>query len=169
MPTTYKLIQTVTVGGAGASTIEFTSIPQIYTDLKLVISSRAAGVNIDVQSISFNGGGVVITGSRYLDSNNSGSPRQSALNYYQALSQPSTYTAGIFASSEIYIGNYSSTSYPKSLSSDSVLETNAVGNYIGFTSGWWNSTSAITTLTIQNQNGNFVQYSSASLYGIKNS
>ena len=33
-------IQTVTVGSGGASSIDFTSIPQTYTDLCLVYSAR---------------------------------------------------------------------------------------------------------------------------------
>jgi hypothetical protein len=40
MAATYKLIETVTVGSGGAANIEFTSIPQTYTDLKLVISGK---------------------------------------------------------------------------------------------------------------------------------
>ena len=169
MPVTHKLIQTVTVGDAGLASIEFTSIPQTFTDLKIIVSSRATGAAVDVMGIAFNGGSVVITGARYLDSNNSGAPRHGALYYYQGLSQPSSYTAGVFASSEFYVPNYSSASYSKSISADSVLETNATGSYMGITASWWNNTSAITSLTITQVNGNFVQYSSASLYGIKNS
>jgi len=33
MAVTHKLIQTITVGSGGAVSIEFTSIPQGYTDL----------------------------------------------------------------------------------------------------------------------------------------
>ena len=169
MAVTHKLIQTITVGSGGAVSIEFTSIPQGYTDLVLVVSSRATGSAVDVQAIVINGGTTIMTSGRYLDSNNTGTPRSGNLYYYQTLSQPSSYTANVFASSNIYISRYSSTIAPKTLSADSVLETNAAGNYIGLTGSLWNSTSPITTLSIQNQNGNFVQYSSASLYGIKNS
>ena len=166
MAVTHKLIQTITVGAGGAASIEFTSIPQTYTDLILMISSRATGAAIDVQAIVINGGTTTMTSAIYLDSNNSGTPRSGSLYYYQALSQPSSYTANVFASSNIYIAGYSSTTASKTLSAESALETNASGSYIGFTASFWNSTAAITTLSIQNQNGNFVQYSSASLYGI---
>ena len=35
-------ISTVTVGSGGASTIEFNNIPQIYTDLKILLSLRSS-------------------------------------------------------------------------------------------------------------------------------
>jgi len=42
MPTNPNMvaIQTVTVGSGGAANIEFTSIPQTYTDLVVVLSLR---------------------------------------------------------------------------------------------------------------------------------
>lgn len=169
MPVTYKLIETVTVGAGGSASITFSSIPQTYTDLVMLVSSRAAGASVDVQAVVVNGGTTIMTSAIYFDSNNSGTPRSGSLYYYQALAQPSSYTANAFASSSIYVAGYSSTTRPKSFSTDSTLETNASGSYMGFMASYWNSTTAITSLTIQNQNGNFVQYSSASLYGIKNS
>ena len=36
-------IETVTVGSGGAASIEFTNIPQTYTDLMILYSSRSAG------------------------------------------------------------------------------------------------------------------------------
>ena len=54
------LIQTITVGAGGASTIEFTSIPQTYTDLCIKLSNRQSGTggsaNVwDNYYMSFNG------------------------------------------------------------------------------------------------------------------
>jgi hypothetical protein len=40
MANTYTLISSVTVGSGGAANIEFTSIPQTYTDLLYKISGR---------------------------------------------------------------------------------------------------------------------------------
>jgi len=47
MPTTYEKIQAITLGSASGS-IDFTSIPSTYTDLKVVITgkSSANGVNL---------------------------------------------------------------------------------------------------------------------------
>ena len=38
MANTMKALQTVTVGAGGAATVTFSSIPQTYTDLILVVS-----------------------------------------------------------------------------------------------------------------------------------
>lgn len=40
MANTYQIIQTVTVGAGGAASIDFSSIPQTYTDLKILLSGR---------------------------------------------------------------------------------------------------------------------------------
>ena len=45
MANTFKKIQTVTVGSGGAASIDFTSIPQTYTDLKIVLSARTNRAN----------------------------------------------------------------------------------------------------------------------------
>jgi len=170
MPTTHTLIQTISVtAGAGQASIEFTSIPQTYTDLKLVLSGRKTGTGLDVVSVTVNGGGTGINTEVFLDSNNSGTPRSgSNATTYQFLSQPSDYTASVFSNSELYIANYRVAQY-KLLVADTVVENNATGNYLGFTASLWPSTAATTSLTVTNSSTNHAQYSSASLYGIKNS
>ena len=60
----------------------------------------------------------------------------------------------------------------KTYSVESVSENNASsgGTYQILTAGYWGNTSAITVVTLAMLFGsNYVQYSSASLYGIKNS
>ena len=49
-------IQTVTVGSGGASSIDFTSIPQTYTDLCVVLSARGtnAGTGANDGHLTFN-------------------------------------------------------------------------------------------------------------------
>jgi hypothetical protein len=67
----------------------------------------------------------------------------------------------------IYIPNYAGSSN-KSVSIDSVTENNATGAYSGLTAALFASTAAITSFGIST-GSNFVQYSTATLYGIKNS
>jgi hypothetical protein len=51
-----------------------------------------------------------------------------------------------------------------------VQENNATAAYMGIWGNQWSTTSAITSIKIEAQGGvNFVQYSTAYLYGIKNS
>jgi hypothetical protein len=51
MALTYTAIKTVTVGSGGAANIDFTSIPQTYTDLVLKVSARMNRA-VDRQSLN---------------------------------------------------------------------------------------------------------------------
>ena len=178
MPTTYKAISTVTVGSTSVASIDFTSIPATYTDLKVVYSLRTTlsggPYYFDDLALRVNGD----TGSNYSRlslrtrdgtiSSVKTSPT-SFMDIYSANAANASTSA--FATGEFYIPNYAGSTY-KSLSSDGHSETYSPsdGVYGGFTAGIWNSTSAITSLKIYSQNStNFVQYSTATLYGIKNS
>jgi len=177
MATTYEAIATVTVGSGGAANIEFTSIPATYTDLKVVYSLRTnlsgGPYYFDDLALRVNGD----TGSNYsrlslrtrdgVISSVKTSPT-SFMDIYSANAANST--TNTFANGEFYIPNYAGSNY-KSLSSDGYSENNSANDvYGGFTAGLWSSTSAITSLLIYSQNSaNFVQYSTATLYGIKNS
>jgi hypothetical protein len=169
MANTFIKISTVTVGVSGATTIDFTSIPQTFTDLKIVLSSRVSTVNVDALSLSINGGATAISNQKYVDGTGS-AVRSGTSTPYQALKQPSDYTASVFGNTEFYIPNYSTTNVYKNISSYSVIENAASASYLGFSSSSWSSTSAITSISISIVGGgNFVQYSTATLYGIKSS
>ena len=167
MPVTHTLIQSVTVGSGGAASIEFGSIPQTYTDLKVLLSVRSSDgsgtLRVQPNGLTTN------LSSRRLEG--SGSTATSATDgsviavYAITLS---SYTASVFSNIEIYIPNYAG-STNKSISADGVMENNATESYQNLVAGLWSNTSAITSLTLAKATGNFVQYSSASLYGIKNS
>jgi hypothetical protein len=81
-------------------------------------------------------------------------------------------TANTFGSIDIFIPNYASSKY-KSVSADSVTENNATAAFARFGAAVWSDTAAITSLTLFNQDytpsNAFMQYSTAYLYGIKNS
>ena len=170
MATTYEAIATVTVGSGGAATFGFTSIPATYTDLLVVASLRS-----DRASNSIDNGWI------YLNSDTSsgnytkrrvwgdGSAVYSATTYDLDYYYPgSTATASTFGNLYYYIPNYAG-SNNKSFSVDSSQENNATIAINNLTAGLWSSSSAITSITFDLNNGNFVQYSSATLYGIKNS
>jgi hypothetical protein len=80
----------------------------------------------------------------------------------------SSFTASTFANNEVTIPNYTSSNF-KSYSVDSVTENNATQAYAIFVAGLWSNTAAITSITLGLSSANFVQYSTAYLYGIKNS
>lgn len=173
MPTTtYKKIAVVEVGAGGAANIEFTSIPQTYTDLVLLYSIRSAG-SYDNVSIRFNSNTSSYSTRRLLGNGSSvssdtvsgvsGSPGSAALcGAIPGTSQ----TANTFGNQLVYIPNYASSNY-KSVSCDSVDENNATGANAELTASLWSNTAAITSVRLLGYHGNnFAQYSKATLYGI---
>lgn len=170
MANTFIKISTVTVGSGGSATISFTSIPQTYTDLKVVLSGRIAraGQNADDVLLSFNTLTTNFT-NRYLYGNGASVLSGSTPVRYGAIVPATTATALVFNNSQIYISNYTSSNY-KSYSVDSVSENNAATAYQILITGLWSNTAAITGITLTPANGTaFDQYSSATLYGIKSS
>jgi hypothetical protein len=171
MPNTYSLIASSTVGVGGAANIDFTSIPSIYTDLCVKLSTRCGftgGVaNLSMQ-INAN------TGANYqyreLIGNGSTASSGSGTNSanFNSIQVPNDSTSSTFGNAEIYIPNYTG-STQKSISVDAVTENNsATTNVQVRLQAWlWLQTAAITRLTFTSQGStNFLQYSTAYLYGI---
>ena len=170
MATAYELISSVTVSGAGAANIEFTSIPGSYTNLIVLASLRQGGSQ--THGLTFNNdtstANYVFRRLYGLGSGGAGSDQSSSSGNINPIGvNGSSQTANTFGNLIIYIPNYTSSNY-KSVSCDAVDENNASGNAISaLTAGIWNSTSAITSLKIT-PSTNYVQYSTAYLYGISN-
>jgi len=169
MANTYTLIQSVTVGSGGAASIEFGSIPQTYTDLLVVTSVRTnRSAVVDNLQIEFNGLSTNLT-FRLLYGGGTSATSASGSYGLVADANAATSTASVFSSHSIYIPNYTG-STNKSFSVDAVTENNATEAYQEMVAGLWSATSAITSLRLFPRTGTLlVQYSSASLYGIKNS
>lgn len=171
MAVTYKLIETVTVGSGGAASITFSSIPQTFTDLLVVISgrsTRSSPANNDDIAVRPNGSTTNAT-SRYLFGTGSTAGSGADTKIYAGYMSAAGATASVFGNSSIYIPNYAG-STNKSFSSDGVSENNATAVGMAIQAGLWSLTDAITSLVlVSNTASNFVEHSSASLYGIKNS
>jgi hypothetical protein len=147
------------------ASITFSDIPQTYTDLYLVTSlrsTRSTG-SYDLYKITVNGSNALTSG-RTLEGN--GSSVQSESRIEVGVQPISLDTANTFNSGSHYIPNYANTSYAKSFSGDSVAENNGTEGGQLLTAGLWNSTSAITSLTLVCGSGDFVSGSSATLFGI---
>ena len=166
MATYIQIGSTVTVGAGGSASIDFTSIPSTYTDLVIKLSARYSASAFDGHYIAFNGSTSTFSG-RYLLGSGSAASSGSLARYLGTINGSSS-TANTFTSTEIYCPNYSG-STNKSFSSDSVTENNATESYANMVAGLWATTSAITSISISLPTGNFVQYSTASLYGISKS
>ena len=156
---TYEKIQHIELSSAG--TITFSSIPQTFTDLMLVISARGAADDPN-GTITFNTGGTYTR--RRLYGTGSATNSDTIIDFQMS---SSVMTASTFGSISIYIPNYTS-SNAKSYSVDSASETNATLSYQAIVAGLWSGTAAITTINLTPYSGgNFAAGSSATLYGIK--
>jgi hypothetical protein len=174
MANTYEAIATVEVGSGGAANIDFTSIPATYTDLLLKTSARSnyASGNWDniILRINNSSSGIYDSILLYGDGSASGSlsnPSGTSVTYLYATNANNT--ASTFCNLEIYFPNYTS-SNNKSFSIDNVTENNATDALAVITAGLWSNSAAINQITLTpNSTLNFVEYSTATLYGIKNS
>ena len=161
-------IYTQTVGSGGAGSVTFNNIPQTFTDLKLVTSTRSnASGALDTLGFQFNndttssysmtrlyGSGSSTNSDRY--TSNNGAP-------FDVL-DGSTATANTFGNAEYYIPNYTSSNY-KQFTNDAVSENNATAAYQLLEAGLWSKTNAITSIKLA-VGTYFVQYSTFSLYGV---
>ena len=165
MPAARYFISTVTVGAGGASTIDFTSIPSTYTDLVILCSLRNSGTSSDVYITLNSANG----SDRWLYGYGSGVGSITNAKIYVE-GGISSQTASTFSNSKVYIPNYNSSTTYKSVSIETVTENNATTNVITLlNAGLYSSNTAITSLSLVNTSGTFVQYCTATLYGIKNS
>lgn len=163
-------IQTIEVGSGGAGSIVFSNIPQEYDDLELVLSARNnSTATADSMLVSFNSSTSGFSG-RLLYGVGSGSGVSVSVARYFGTSVGGTPTANTFSSTKILIPNYTSSSQ-KSYSLESVTEGNETETYQYLYAGLWANTSPISSISLVNDTSNsasiFIQYSSASLYGIK--
>ena len=168
--TDYESIQTVTVGGGGAANVEFTSIPAGYSHLQ--VRGIARGTTADTlvlvrfQLNSDTGNNYarhIITGD--------GSTVGVAADASQSVGGVGNFaaanaSASIFGTAVLDILDYANTNKYKTVRSLSGNDRNGAGT-VGLFSSLWLSTSAITSIKIFPAAGNFAQYSSFALYGIK--
>jgi hypothetical protein len=167
---TYTIISSATVGAGGQAAIDFTSIPQTYTDLAVRYSTKYTGVGANTMRITFNNNS---SGYTYRTAEQSGSSSasftvSSAAYGYGGYVNGTSGTALTFTTNEIYIPNYAG-SNNKSFSSDYILPNNSTSNvYEIMIAQLWANTSAITSVKLIPESNLFAEYTTAYLYGISN-
>lgn len=165
MAATYEPIATYTVSDGTTTTITFSSIPQTYTDLKIVgntmiyalnyyINNDNAGSHYDTEW--FASSGATVVASRDLGGN-------IVYCYYFAPLQGSTNPA--VSISEIL--NYTDTSNYKTILSSGGSNAPGVGGSAGLTCTVWKSTAAINRLDIKTATTYYTVGSTVTLFGIK--
>jgi hypothetical protein len=173
MPNTHTIISKAVVGSGGASSIIFSSIPATYTDLFIKCSLRSdyaavrMNINLTLNAVSSGYTSRYLTGASGNPGTASNATGTSQM--YGGEIPAATATANTFANADIYIPNYTSSS-SKCLSIDCAMQHNATTDvFLTILAGVMSNTSTISTVTIYPGAGNFVQFSTAYLYGITNS
>jgi hypothetical protein len=171
MANTFILIEAQTLSTTAASVTLGSggTIPQTYTDLKVMVSARSSTTTTGID-ITFNGSATSYSNIRLYGTGSSAASDSAATAYISnTMIDDSSYTANTFGNGEIYIPNYTS-SNNKSASVDGVSENDATAALMMLTAGLWSNSAAITSITLNpNGGGNFVTNSTFYLYGIKNS
>lgn len=159
------LISRTTLSGTAAS-VTFSSIPQTFQTLKIVISSRSDRVNtVDGIRVSFNGSTSSFTYRDLTGSGSAASSGNSATGFTGNIDGASS-TSSTFGSMELTIPNYAG-STNKPWSTDAVMENNATAAYQNLMANLWSNTAAIASIVLTSENSaNFVSGSTFSLYGV---
>jgi hypothetical protein len=165
MPANYVLLEKITVGAAGASSVTFSSIPQTgYTDLVVKVSARSTTTSLAI-NLTVNGSSSGYSERLlYADGTSVASATASDpfINWLD-LQNSSSSTSNTFSNCEIYIPNYAGSNF-KSFSGDTVVETNATStNQLYVNAALWSNTAAITSVTLT---GSIAQGSTFYLYGV---
>jgi hypothetical protein len=165
----YESIATVSVGSGGSSSIDFTSIGSDWKHLQIRYTARSTRSATDTQvNMRFNG---ATSGySAHIVYGDGGGAYASAYTSQSFINMNDIPAANagsnIFNAAVIDILDYGSTSKYKTVRSLIGRDLNGSGLVL-LHSGLYQSTSAISSITIYPAADNFAQYSSFALYGIK--
>lgn len=173
----YESIATTTVGAGGTGTITFSSIPSTFKHLQIRIMAQTnrGTYAIDEARLRLNND----TGNNYAWHQlygNGASVTAAANNSVSSIEVGSgnigTTTGSNWGDVIVDVLDYTNTNKTKVIRALGGTDCNGtvggLGGRVGLSSGLWNSTSAITTITLTPINGTlFSQYSQFALYGIK--
>jgi hypothetical protein len=157
----YEVISAQTLGSAVASTT-FSSIPQYYTDLVLVMTIQKSTSNGGYLSLRFNGDTTANYSSSYFlgDGASGGTGRLTG----ETFGRIGNGGTSNFELTRIFIQNYANATTQKTALSRSDVSANYVISYVSL---WRKTPEAITSITILPDSGNFNTGSIFTLYGIK--
>lgn len=167
MANTFKKIASLTAGSGGVASFDFTGIPATYSDLYLSLSARSSNSsNFDNPRIAIN---TSTTGfSRLLFySENATLGNESASDRIIGVCPAVNTVANSFGALKLHIPNYvSGNNKAYSVFSTSQHNT-STPRALWYLGGIWANTATVSQITISlNTGANFVQYSTATLYGI---
>ena len=166
----YDSIATTTLATA-TSTITFSSIPATYTHLQIRILARGTVASAFASiGLRFNNDSATNYSAHILGGDGSSASATadvSSTSMNSGILAGGNAAASIFGAVIIDILDYADTNKYKTTRGIGANDQNGSG-ILRFASGSWRSTSAVTSIQMtENLGGNFAQYSSFALYGIK--
>ena len=153
---------------------DVTSIPSSYDHLCLVVSARSDNVSVLTNMTGWVNGDTGSNYSRTLLYAGTSTPASSqasgATILWDLLPVPAASAlADTFGTGKVWIPNYANTANYKQLLATGAMENNSTTNnewFLRAGAHLWSSTAAINQLTLDLQAGDFVQYSTFTLYGV---
>lgn len=163
-------LQVVTVGPAGASSIDFTNIPNTYSHLQVRGIAKCAANSSEDLRLQFNSD----TGSNYTVHGLYGNGSTASANAgtsQTAIVQPYNFVVassitGVYGGVIYDILDYANTNKYTTVRTLGGNDNNGSGT-VGLYSGAWLNTNAVTSIKLFPTSNTFAQYSQFALYAVK--
>jgi hypothetical protein len=175
VPPSFESIATLT-GNGSSQTLTFSSIPSTYKHLQIRMIAREAtgGFASGLIYMTFNGSTASNYSSKSMNTDGGGNisssnagPSNSEISIPRFV-QGTAAASGYMGAAIIDIYDYATAGKTRTVramvGND---DNNTVLNNLSVASGLWNSTSAITSISLQEQRGAFATTTTIALYGIK--
>lgn len=164
------LIETQTLG-APAATITFSSIPQQYTNLLIIMFARSTGAGVDTITMTFNGLAVMRYGYISTTINQAGTSAAThgdGTATYMLISSlcDTNSPANVFSPIIIEVPNYSNPSVSKCAIAHSAYLRSSVSANARMAGGYWSTPTGVTSIELTANGGSFAANTVASLYGL---
>lgn len=164
MPGTYEPVATTTLSTASAS-ITFDSIPQTYTDLKIIIKAFSVGDSGYINLRFNNNATANAYQSTIVRANTSAASSTNDIGDALFITVDGTSSNTIPAVTEIDLQSYTNARHKSLLAATSADRNNA--GFVYRTVGLWSNTAAITRIDVRASNWNFNPNTTVTIYGIK--
>jgi hypothetical protein len=171
----YDALATVTVPSGGLATITFAAIPDTYKHLQIRAISRTTGTangggDGDWIRIRFNSDSGNNYARHYIQGNGANTFAGATTSTSGGLLERSANgnsAANVFGALTVDILDYASTSKNKTVRNIGGIDNNGGGQMYFASSLWFATPTAINSILLIPENGNFAQYSQFALYGVK--